>query len=241
MKRKVSLLRILKVKLWKRYLQRKLYLKKKNLKNQKLLNQNHKTIQIISSCDKLLIKWFFKVLETGDLRYILVLDDYTQLPIYNQSKLQVYWDKITQEYDQLTGEGNFSEKLLYLKDDAREINVLNGLKAAYSLWDLDTEKAIEAFRYFGIKVKDSSLDSKLYARSRIMAMSANIKIQHLKREKHKSNGHFNYLKSLVDIENCLNRNLDDDKLTVSKWVYLIKSVNEKNEKLKQLRTHGRTA
>lgn len=187
------------------------------------------------------MKWFFKVLETGDVRYILKWDKFPELPDYDQELLRPFWDKIIDEYDKLTGEYFFNEQLLYLKDDLREVNIFNCLRAAYSLFSFDPEKSKETFEYFGIKLKDTSLESQLFARSRIMAMSANLKIQRLKREKIKSNGDFNYIKSLVDVENCLNRNIDEDKLTVTKWIYMIKSINEKNEKLKQLRNHGRTA
>ena len=52
------------------------------------------------SCDSLLLWNFFKVIETGDFKYLVITDDYENLEL--KEDLGDLWDSIIHEYSEIS-------------------------------------------------------------------------------------------------------------------------------------------
>ena len=219
--------------------------KNQNHKAVKKQNQNQRKLKIIDTCDRLLIKWFFKILETSEYRYLIELDDYDQLPDITEKEFELLesaWDKITEEYDKLTGQFDFYESLMLINDDIKDVNKIQGLKSALLIIDINLKLAKETFEYFGVDTKGlKKQDLIRCVREMILKLKNAFDVQMIQRHKDKENAKdTDYYRTLIDLENGLNRNLDEERLTVKKWIYLIKSLKEKAERIKKLDKNGRS-
>ncbi|MCK5607624.1 hypothetical protein KAR91_37415, partial [Candidatus Pacearchaeota archaeon] len=48
--------------------------------------------------------WQFKtVIETGELRYLLILDNYDELPEFDMEVLTIVWQEINEEFSDISG------------------------------------------------------------------------------------------------------------------------------------------
>ena len=83
--------------------------------------------------------WQFKqVIETGDVRYLLVLDDYEELPDVDTSTLVTVWFDIYSDFSEVTGGGEATlmltkyKNIIYMEyqynSEARLLNMLDKMR-----------------------------------------------------------------------------------------------------------------
>ena len=183
----------------------------------------------------MLAKWFFKVLDTGDLRYILLYDKLPELPEYEIDIIIPAWDIIIDEYEKLTNDSSFSYRNKEVNYEAADHNRLMAIKAAFYLMEYEPEAAVEWLKYWKIKVPDTSVKSMMFIKNRILSIQSDLHIKSIMKGK-EDGKKGTYMDSIIFIENTLGRTIDQETLSVTKWVALI---NSSKEKIKILQKHGR--
>jgi len=206
------------------------------LKTNLIRQWNHWTIRPYRTCDTLPAKKFFKALDDQDFRHILKCD---YLPEYSQEKLYPIWDSIIKEYDELTGKNTFGYQLMELKHEIKNINRLNGLNAAYQLMILDQKEGLEDLKYWGVDVKVNSHNERKRVLSMILMEQTKIKIQRMRQKSIPEQKGTSFIDSLVSIEGILERNLDEDTITLTKWLSIVKNTNAKVKAIKNGKSNKR--
>lgn len=180
-------------------------------------------------------------METQDLRYLLPTK---KLIEYDPKVLFKAWESIMKEYEQLTKRSIYSAQIRKETSDTKKENRLNGLISCYYLIKYCNKQGIEDSKYWKIDINDFSSTSLNKIGTSILQEQTRLNID---KEKKKSiqlaqnkNVIPKYDKMLIMVENTLNRNLKDD-LTVSQWVYLLESIEERNKSLEAInnKKHGR--
>jgi hypothetical protein len=197
-----------------------------NLKS--LLNQ--RIYKLYDSCDELPAKRFFKIMDEQNINYLVKSN---KLRKYPYKKLSEKWEQILIEYEKLTGQMIYSDNLKSIKKDSFTVNKLNGLIASLNLMKLGSKKSIEYLNYFGVKIDSINYENMLIVVSVINREKTKMQISRLK-EKPKKSDKIEFDKLLIDIENSLERSIDDN-ISVKKWVFLLKSLDERHKALNKIK------
>lgn len=168
-------------------------------------------------------------METGDLRHLLDCDE---LPEYDISILIPVWEDIIKEYEKLTNSFGYTNHLRKLSHNTAKINRLNGLIACVYLVKYQHPDASEYAKFWRVPNTVEGITTV------ILQEKTRLNIEAVRNKAPKTEV-VKFTKLLVDLENALDRNLDVDSITVDKWVYLCKSLEEKAKALENLK-HGRT-
>lgn len=172
-------------------------------------------------------------METQDLRYLLKT---TILPEYSQTVLIDVWDSILKEYEVLTNTHMYSQTLRKINSDTSKINRINGLSACYHLLDLKPELALEDLKYWKIPIKDNSIESLNKLLTIINQEKTRYKIAEIRKTvPEQLKVEFEDL--VFFVENNIGANyiqLDVEKITVSKWVKMLKSIEKRAEAIKKI-------
>ena len=171
-------------------------------------------------------------MDKKDLRYLL---ECKELPIYDVSKLLSIWEDILKEYERLTENQSYTMSLRKISADNQKVNRIVGLTACYWMLKYKWPGGEEDLKFW-----DISNCSLVNLKTIILREETKLNIQILRDKSHKKleNNNFDFDKFLVSIENNLERNLDIESISVKKWVYLCKSIEEKSRQLEAL-TNGR--
>lgn len=197
---------------------------------------NHRMIKPHNKADEILAKWFFKMLETNDLRYILNYKNLPDLPEYNHKRLYNSYDKLQEEYDKLLGAYNYNEHYSKLNNSLRRKNKLITLISCYHLMKLGQNEALTILKIFNIHLKNCSYPEMIKLRNIIAQLKTEINIMGLRDKSEKDNNvKISFERNIVSIENSLSRNIDTEKLTLKKYVFLVKSVEARNKYLESLK------
>lgn len=165
-------------------------------------------------------------METGDLRHILISN---KLPEYNSFLLVPYWEKIIKEYEKLTNTYSYSDHLRKVDSGAAKLNRLVSIIACYYLLKYNHPDGEMYAKFWNVTTNINSLATI------ILQERTKLNIEALRNKQQPVKVDFDFDKILVNIENNLERNLDQDKITVKKWVYLCKSIEEKSKALERLK------
>lgn len=164
-------------------------------------------------------------METNNLKFLQENEDDKE-----PDNLKIIWDSILLEYESLTKRSDYSIGLRRLGIDLQKHSRLTGLIACYHLLRYGREIK-EDLAYWGVTDNIKVLEQK------ILQERTRLNIEAIQKAKPQPKEDFD--KILVLVENALNRNLDDDNLSVKKWVYLCKSIEERANKLEHGRQNNR--
>lgn len=151
------------------------------------------------------------------------------LPEIVPDNLKIIWDGIMKEYQDLTKRQDYTVSIRRAAINIEKHNRLNGLIACYHLMRYGVDVS-EELSFWNVPNKFELLEQK------ILQERTRLNIEYLQNNKEKHTEDFDKLAVLV--ENSLNRNLDTDNISVKKWVYLVKSIEDKAKSLESLK-HGR--
>jgi hypothetical protein len=167
-------------------------------------------------------------METGQLKYLQENENDPE-----KTDLKIIWDGIMKEYQTLTNREDYTMTIRKTVSDLQKHNRLNGLIACYHLmrYNIDVRSDL---KYWGIEKPNIQILEQKILQERT---KLNIEIIQ-KSNKETKKEDFDRLTVLV--ENALNRNLDVDNISVKKWVYLCKSIEDKARQIEQINSkHGR--
>ena len=164
---------------------------------------------------------FFKIIETGDFRYLLRVKELPRY--YNTDNLLHLYDQILIKIDKITGREEFKDSLEGTKDSILEKNKMIALEAAFSLMKYNDKYSISTLKYYGINVPDCSLKSITKVRSAIRREKTRINMNRMSDEDINSaiqTGHISYNKAVVQCSNILKREINWKKISVNEWYYI---------------------
>ena len=193
-----------------------------------IIKKNNATLKIYNDCDNLPAWRFFKILDTGELRYLLKTDT---LPEYFEHLLDPVWDDILNQYDRLNGEYTFQNSVADLKEDIIKTNEYIIFKASYDLMSLGDERALKILSdEFGIEIESITVESLKKVRSKLVQFQTQLQIERLSRSEEKKKGEEveenSFIRAIIQMSGILKRNLDKDKVTVTEWIYLNKECSD---------------
>ena len=202
---------------------------KKKLEKQE--NQKAK-IPHYKSCKNLpAIRFFDTVIAEGDLRGLLICDELPEN--YDTKYLEPVLLQIQEEYDQLTKRNDFKNGLDSQSEDYEQINRFIGIRAAFRLMVMGEKEAIEYLKFWGYDVPDLTISSITRVRNMLMAEENRFHIEQLATKSGREEKPDSFVSWVAVAENVLNRNIDEHKLTVAKWVYMQKEVEKRIAKSKK--------
>lgn len=180
---------------------------------------------------------FYKVEETGDLRYLLKLDDYEQLPEVDTKPLKLIWEQMGYEYKDIsTRESRKSE---ILDDLQREILLLeeryNLIQLCIS--SLAVEKDDEVvmvladLKYKINPKRDYSLElNRIKRLSKQLLTSANLKRSELE-DMSKATGKKSSIYATIEaVERHRKITIDEKTTPMAKWLVMMYKVIEETSK-----------
>jgi len=213
------LLKIKKVRQWA-------LLKQQKKKLLRQIKKNKKQFKPITTTKKLLAKNFYKVIETNDLRYILDLKDFDNLPEYDQELLLDAWDMITDENAKDTG--NNSQKIALRKRTA-EINNLARIELMENcrlLLHLDKDQAEIYLKNIGFVCTGNRERDILKLKNKILQAETTIRINRIKDNKKDNSEN---VSSFYDILAIIHKNItyvDENMLTVKMMNKYLNSIKQ---------------
>lgn len=179
---------------------------------------------------------FFKISETGDLRFLLITKNY---PENVPDDLLGIWENIKKEWEHHSGNNETSSNVADLDETAREMNEINRLKAIYSLMRLGDVQMIKELEELGIYIENISPESLSKVWGMIQIQQTNLEIYVLRynsKTKLKDNGEkFNFLQALNQLSNFFGRTIPRE-ITTTEWAYLMRDV----AKIKAQKKNGTT-
>lgn len=164
---------------------------------------------------------FFKIIETGDFRYLLRVKELPKF--YKTNNLLHLYDRILIKIDKITGREEFKDSLKGVKDSILEKNKMIAIEAAFSLMKYNDKSSISTLKYFGINVPDCSLKSIIKVRSAIRREKTRINMNRMSDDDINSamqTGHISYNQAVVQCSNILKREINWKKISVNEWYYL---------------------
>lgn len=173
--------------------------------------------------DNLPAERFFKILESNDLRYLLKVK---KLPEYTPADLEFIWENIIKEYERITKDNSFTNRLQDLLDDAREINSLIRLRALFSLMRMGEESILEDLKEYGFNFSVINPDNTNKVRNKILREITKLEVQFMRNKaENDSQEPFNFLKVLQQLSNVFHRNVDRN-ISLTEWIFLIREAKE---------------
>lgn len=182
----------------------------------------YKKYKYYRSIEFLPIIWFFKTLETGDLRYLLKLKDYEILPDrVNLEPLKIVWSKIESDY----GKEEDSNSSIIQYTLAKSIHKMEleylMLWNIYNLMAIDHEgnEAKKILKYAGLDLTPKQIEKKLKTlKNKINLKRESIKDQSLDNEK------IEFYRVIDEIENIRGRSIDIYTTTVKQYIAIKKNI-----------------
>lgn len=182
---------------------------------------------LYSNCSELPITLFFKIVESGDLRHLVIRGKFPD------SYLRDTWDNITKEYERLTGTDAFSSEVIKSIVGARKMNRLTGLISAYYLLLYQDPTAVESLRYWGITNPTlQNVEMKIKQEKTRL----NIEAVQLANNRTESKS-LDFEQIVIQVEGVLNQmglrhgELNVSNMSVKKWCYLNKEIEKKAEQI----------
>lgn len=171
--------------------------------------------------------WQFKtVIETGDLRYLLILDDYDQLPDFDLDLLTVAWQNIYQEFSDIAGGQRANLWLLKVK----RLTALQ-LKLQYHSSFLRVVQAfphpelIELINDEGYNIDPERLEESFRsAYSKLMKLKGQISMMVNEQKKDEAKNDMDGL--ITALEKFQGYQFDEHKMTVKKFVNIYKKYKD---------------
>ncbi len=209
--------------------------------------QEKNTLKYYNTLETLPIGCFFKIIKTGDIRYLIKLDDYFELPecsLIDLLDLKNVWEKISMEYINLSKKTNKQTEISFWLE--REILNLK-TDYVYSEWliylierGIEVEKSIAELNFIGIDIKDGTKEQVEYARNRRGLILNKIKIKRAELKRNNSDDNEDKKESsfedlIAQIERFQGVYIDIWKITVRQW---LSYVNQYEQYCKELE-HGR--
>lgn len=163
---------------------------------------------------------FYQILETKNLS-LLVESGKT-----NENLISV-WDSIMREYQSLTKREDYSMNIRKTLSDVLKHNRLNGLISCYHLMRYGIN-CREQLKHWGVEAQNiQALEQK------ILQERTKLNIEVLQKYNAPQQRE-DFDRLFVLVENAFNRNLDEN-MSLKKWVYLCKSLEEKVSQLESIR------
>ena len=167
---------------------------------------------------------FYLILESNDLRHLIDCDE---LPENASDNLKLVWDAIMREYQNLTHRQDYSMSIRKFTSDLEKHNRLNGLISCYHLLRYGINCS-DQLKHWGLNSNNiQALELK------ILQEKTKLNIE-LVQKQNKVEPKEDFDKLVVLVENSLNRNIDVEKISVKKWVYLCKSIEDKAHQIEKL-------
>ncbi len=174
--------------------------------------------------------WQFKtVIETGDVRYLLILDSYEEFPEIELDKLALAWTEIYQEFSDIAGGNRADLYLVKVKmltgmqlDFNRQAMLLNMIKK-YPRQDLVDEAKAEGY---SIRLDDfDKTFEKAY--TRLMRLKNQISIYQKEKEINDQEKEDQSLEPLIaDLEKFQGYQFDEHKMNVKKFASIYKKYKD---------------
>ena len=99
-------------------------------------------MNLYHNCEELPVRPFFKIFETGELKHLLSVPK-KRITASEADKLNVTWENIMSEYEELTKDRAYSNSITVSNNRTRKINRLIGIKAAMILLSQHEEEGKE--------------------------------------------------------------------------------------------------
>jgi len=164
-------------------------------------------IQFIT-IDELLIKTFYEILKTKNLSLLK--------KGLNQKELKTNWDKILDEYSFRVDPDKYHLRVKRAFINIGKFNKFTILRAAIMGAELGSKIGFDAIKGYNLKTIEE-------AKRAVAVMVTNEKIRHSRElKKDVLENSYNFYKDLTGLEHLLNREINDSKTTVGKWVELVK-------------------
>jgi hypothetical protein len=188
--------------------------------------QESQKIPHYRSCKKLpAIKFFDTVIADNDLRGLLVCDELPEN--YDTKYLEPVLLEIQEEYDSLTKRNDFKNGLDLQSEDYEQINRFIGIRAAFRLMILGEKVALEYLKFWGYDIPDMSIKSITRVRNMLMSEENRFHIEQLSTKAGREEKPDSFVSWVAVAENVLKRDIDEQKITVAKWIYLQKEVEKR--------------
>lgn len=184
--------------------------------------KNKAFLDVYTSCDTLPAWRFFKILNSGELRYLV---DSKRIAEYFHYLLEPIWDDILIEYDRINNVQLFTNAFKDFFADIQDKNELIIMRACYDLLNIGSEKGISPLEDLGIIITEINPKSIDFVRRKIAQFETKLTINALSEEKGEKTDN-NYLKSIVQMSNILGRTIDKNGISVTEWVFLNKECAE---------------
>lgn len=130
------------------------------------------------------------------------------------------FDHIMLEYEKLSGNDEYSSNLDEVNYGISMKAKLIGLINCYYLLKINKEEAIKYLHLWGVDIDNDEEADFIKLKSIIKQIRTNINIANIDKVKSKK-GEFDFEKALVNIEISLKKDIDIEKITVSKWCYYV--------------------
>lgn len=167
---------------------------------------------------------FNMVNETGDKRYLLDCNDY-DLPVYDEELLAPVWDKIIEQYDEISGDNAFQKVFGETLSELQDWNEYIILKACYGLLQLGNEYALPILRDdYGIDCTKITFALIQQVGSMIKKKETDLSIEQL--SKPEAGKKADYTKSVIELSTILTVPIDPKKITVTEYINYNKVVKE---------------
>ena len=178
-------------------------------------------LSVYDSIEKLLVQTFFQIMENGNLNLLNPKNKKV-----SQKKLKAIWEKIKEEYYKKSNPTQYESNLSRAKQIELYNAEISGCSAGINIYEL-TQEIDPVFESFGYDVKTEQDVIKVRNKLRVRKTQLNRLISSAKKEDKKEAVSFWEL--VDDLEYALKRQLDMDKVTVSRWIEYINGVKKRHE------------
>ena len=172
--------------------------------------------------------WQFKqVIETGELRYLLILDDYDELPEFDITLLTEVWQSIYQEFSNISGGSRADLWLLKIKRlSAMQIDYQRHASMMRIIKEYPHEELIELINEEGYAIKADDFEKTFEkAYTRLMRMKNQISI--FEKERAVDEGNEQSLDDLiVTLEKFQGYQFDEHEMSVKKFANIYKKYKD---------------
>jgi len=204
-------------------------------------------IKLHKSCDTLPIYNFYKIVDTADLRYLVVgYDDFDEVKYELKSdECNINWSKILTEYGELTSSRNVLlnyEKQIEIKYLETRISSGEKILDIYAEFgDLEVLALLKEFDFSFDEKRDVENQINMAVRrikglrNKVRILKANYILRFGKKQKEEIKT--NLVKSALSLELSLDigREINVRTTSVSKWVYMVDISNNKAKEYEKIK------
>lgn len=183
---------------------------------------------VYSNCSELSIKVFYDIVNKGNLQLLVISGDYSDI------ELNEVWENIYDEYCTLVDDGKTKQQLMTrarvnaMSNKLHYCNEILKLMSRGNTTEKTQERCFEVLRKYGYildRKKELSNELESLAR-RLRQLQSQIKIKMSEIDDNGKKLEVKLMKSVVTLERILKREIDIDKTTVEKWIYINKEAKE---------------